>query len=121
MPHAVTLQLPDALVSMARAEADRSERDVETILLQWIEKGGRDDLQMLGDNQILEICDSSMDESAQRVLSDLQAKDREGNLTESDRLKLQRLMEQYQSGLLRKAKAWQIAVGRGLRQLPPLK
>jgi hypothetical protein len=48
-------------------------------------------------------------------LSDLLARNREGPLDVAERPRLQSLMADYQHGLLRKARAWRIAVARGLR------
>ncbi len=117
MSQSVTLKLPDDLLSVARAEADRSARPLEVVLLDWLQRGGCEELQSLSDGELLRVCDSTMDSASQEQLSELQARDREGSLSAADRAALNRLMERYQSGLLRKAKAWKVAVGRGLRTL----
>lgn len=117
MSHPITLLLPDELASIARAEADRSSRPLEIVLLDWIRRGGEDDLHVLSDDDLLSLCDSEMSASQQSAFSHLQGVNREGELTDAERSQFEALMLQYQAGLLRKAKAWKVAADRGLRSL----
>lgn len=116
MTQTVTIQLPDDLMSIAQAEAERSAKPLDAILVQWIERGGGEDLDLLSDGELLAVCDSTMDVVSQKNLSDLQAKTREGNLSAPERMRMQELLNVYQRGLLRKAKALKVAYGRGLRK-----
>ena len=115
MSQSITLQLPDDLVSIAQAEAKRSAKPLEVVLVQWMQHGVSEDLQQLSNRELLAICDSTMQIELQQALSELQAKNREDSISNSERTRLQELMDVYQRGLLRKAKALKIAFGRGLR------
>lgn len=115
MTQTITLQLPDDLVSIAQAEAERSAMPLNVVLVQWIKRGGGDDLERLSDQELLAVCDSTMDIHSHKNLSELQAKNREGDLCAPERMRMQELLDVYQCGLLRKAKALKIALGRGLR------
>ena len=115
MTQSITLQLPDDLVSIAQAEAERSAKPLNVVLVQWIKRGGGDDVERLSDQELLAVCDSTMDIHSHKNLSELQAKNREGDLSAPERMRMQELLDVYQCGLLRKAKALKIAFGRGLR------
>ena len=115
MPQTVTLNVPEHVVSRARVEARRTSRPLETILLEWLERAGQEDLESLSDDQLLILCDGMMNSKSHNELSDLLANNRENGLDESGRHRLAELMAEYQQGLLRKARAWKIAVARGLK------
>ena len=72
----------------------------------------------LSDEQVLSLSTMQLDHIIQTELSDLLAVNREGRLTNQQRLRLDELMQIYRHNLLRKAQAVKIAVERGLR--PPL-
>lgn len=57
-----------------------------------------------------------MDEREQDELSDLLARQREGDLDASGRERLAALLRIYRSGMTRKAQAMAVAVARGLRR-----
>jgi hypothetical protein len=115
MPQTVTLNLPEHVVSRAQVVARRTSRPLETILLEWLERAGQEDLESLSDEQLLTLCDSMMNADSHDELSDLLARNRENELDESGRRRLAELMAEYQQGLLRKARAWKTAVARGLK------
>ncbi len=114
MSQVLELSVPDELASRAQTEAQRSARPVQAVMLDWLQAGA-DDLEHLPDRQLLLVCDGAMNPADHTELSDLLARNREGQLDVADRPRLQMLMTCYQQGLLRKARAWQIAVARGLR------
>ena len=115
MSKAITLNLPEHLVSRAQVESARTSRPLETVLVEWLERGGLEDLESLSDEELLALCDSMMDSDSRNELSTLLARNRENDLDESGRQQLAKLMAEYQEGLLRKARAWRIAVSRGLK------
>ena len=115
MPQTVTINVPEHLVSRAQAESARTSRPLETVLVEWLERGGLEDLDSLSDEELLAVCDSMMDSGSQDELSMLLAQNRENELDESGRQHLAKLMAEYRQGLLRKARAWKIAVSRGLK------
>lgn len=115
MPQAVTLQLPEHLLSLAAAEARRTSRPLETVLVEWLELAGREEVTSLSDDELLALCDGMMDSTAHEELSELLSRNREGELDKAGRRRLSELMGQYQQGLLRKSRAWKVAVARGLK------
>lgn len=119
MSEVVTLELPDALVRSARTIAERSNRRVEDVLVEWLDRSASEvPVELLPDDQVLLLCSLELKESDQQALSDLLAQQREGTLAEAERPTLDALMGAYRRGLVRKAQALKVAVGRGLR--PPL-
>ena len=115
MSQVLELAVPDELASRVQTEAARSARPVQDVMLDWLQAGA-DDLEHLPDSQLLAVCDGSLDPSDQEELSELLARNRAGQLDAVERQRLQTLMADYQHGLLRKARAWRIAVARGLRR-----
>ena len=83
--------------------------------MEWLERGGLEDLESLPDEVLLALCDSMLDSDSQTELSALLTRNRENDLDESGRQHLAKLMAEYQQGLLRKARARKIAVSRGLK------
>ena len=73
---------------------------------------------MMSDEEILAAAALQMPENEQSELSDLLADQRENQLTETGRARLDALMEIYQQGMVRKSHALRLAVERGL--MPPL-
>jgi hypothetical protein len=116
MTHTVTLEMPGDLVQRARAVADRTGRRFEDVLVSWISPD--DSPETLSDEEVLALCDAQMPEEEQEQLSELLGRQREGQLSPADRPRLDELMSHYRRGLVRKARALQVAVSRRLR--PPL-
>jgi hypothetical protein len=114
MSQVLELSVPDELALRAQTEARRSARPVQAVMLDWLQAGA-DDLEHLPDSQLLAICDGSMNPADHTALSELLTRNRDGQLDAAERSRLQSLMSDYQHGLLRKARAWRIAVARGLR------
>jgi hypothetical protein len=103
-------------VQRARAVAERTGRRIEDVLVSWINPD--DSPEDLSDEEVLALCDAQMSEDEQQQLSELLHRQREGLLGPADRPRLAELMDNYRRGLVRKARALQVAVSRGLR--PPL-
>jgi hypothetical protein len=119
MSEVITLELPDTLVQSARAIAARSNRRVEDVLVEWLDRSASEvPVETLPDDQVLLLCDLTMQEADQQALNELLARQREGTLDDAERPVLNALMGAYRSGLVRKAQAVKVAVERGLR--PPL-
>jgi hypothetical protein len=115
----VTLELPDTLIRSARTIAERSNRRVEDVLVEWLDRSASEvPVESLPDDQVLLLCDLEMQEADQQALSELLAHQREGTLDDAERPVLDALMGAYRRGLVRKAQALKVAVERGLR--PPL-
>lgn len=119
MNETITLQLPERVSATARQVANRTQRRVEDVLLDWLDRSAEDlPVDLLADDQVLLLSGSQMPADEQQELSSLLALNREGALEASQQMRLDQLMQVYRHGLVRKAQALQVAVERGL--LPPL-
>lgn len=118
MSEVVTLELPHSLVRSARTIAERSNRRVEDVLVEWLDRSASEvPVELLPDDQVLLLCSLEMMEADQQALGELLAHQREGMLAEAERPTLDALMGTYRRGLARKAQALKVAVERGLRPL----
>ncbi len=115
----VKLEIPKKVATLAREVAETTHRRVEDVLVEWLDRASTDvPVEELSDEEVLKLCDLQMSRKQQKELSNLLAKNREGELDDAGRARLDELMEIYQDGMVRKAEALMIAVKRGLR--PPL-
>jgi len=116
MTQTVTLQLPEALAQQAKEIAAFTHRQLEDVLLEWINYAITElPIESLPDEQVLALCNLQMDSQEQENLSDLLVLNREGQLGEDQVYQLDVLMQVYRQGLVRKAKALKVAVSRGLK------
>ena len=111
--------MPEALARSARAVAQRTQRSVEAVLLEWLDHAATElPVESLPDDQVLALRDLQLSAEQQSALSELLARQREGALTGAERARLDDLLSLYRRGLVRKAQALKVAVDRGLQ--PPL-
>lgn len=116
MAEIVTLQLPETLAHKAKEIAAFTNRRLEDVLLEWIDRAITElPVDSLPDEQVLALCDMQMESEQQEVLSELLARQREGELQDGEVRQLDELMGVYRRGLLSKAKALKVAVERGLK------
>jgi hypothetical protein len=116
MGEIVTLEIPENVARNAREIAKRTQRPMEEVLIDWIDKAATElPVESLSDEQILALCDSQLEDEQQAELSQLLAQNREGKLSEAEVAELDDLMQLYRRALVRKALAWKVAVVRGLR------
>ncbi len=116
MTETVTLELSDMLVRQAKEVAVVTRRQTEEVLTEWIEHSFTElPVEFLSDDQVSALCDMQMSPEQQAILDDLLSRNREGQLNETETLKLDELMQIYRRGLVRKAQAWKVAVERGLK------
>jgi hypothetical protein len=116
MSEIVTLELPKHVVRSARAVAERTHRRVEEVLVDWIDQATAEvPVDCLSDEEILSLCDGQLTDEDQEEISFLLARNREGQLDDTNRTRLDALMQTYRRELVRKAQAWKVAVARGLR------
>lgn len=119
MSEVVTLRIPDRLARDARAVASYTHRQMEDVLLEWMDRAAANPpVESLPDEQVLALCKLQMNPAQQSELSDLLARNREPNLTAADQMRLDELLSEYRRGMVRKAQALKVAVERGLQ--PPL-
>jgi hypothetical protein len=116
MSEKVTVELPTDLARRAHAVAAQTQRPVEEVLLEWLDRGGGEPpVESLPDAELLALCDAQLAEGLQEELSDLLESHREGALPARDAERLSALMQTYREGLVRKAQALKAAVARGLK------
>jgi hypothetical protein len=112
----VTLEIPTQLVQQAKEIALLTHRPLEAVLVEWINRASSDlPVESLPDEHVLVLCDSQISAEQQASLSDLLGRNQEGQLQELEAQQLDELMQVYRRGLVRKARALQVAVSRGLR------
>lgn len=117
MSETVTLELSAELATRARAVAAVTNRRFEDVVAEWVGRGAAEpDLDRTSDDELLKLCDAELPFSIQQELSDLLARNRESRIDAGARNRLDELMSAYRQALVIKAKAWQLAVARGLRR-----
>lgn len=116
MAEIIRLELPEILAQRAKEIAALTHRRLEDVLVEWIDQAINDlPVESLPDQQVLALCDLQMETEQQEALSDLLARNQDGQLKESEVNQLNELMQVYRSGLVRKARAMKVAVNRSLR------
>jgi hypothetical protein len=116
MAEIVTLQLPETLAQKAKEIAAFTHRRLEDVLLEWIDRAITElPVESLPDEQVLAMCDMQMETEQQELFSDLLARNREGQLNNTEVRQLDELMQVYRRGLVNKARALKVAVERGLK------
>jgi hypothetical protein len=86
MSEIVTLQLPEPLARSARAVAQQTQRSVESVLLEWLDRAATElPVELLPDDQVLALRDLQLTTAQQAALSDLLGRQREGTLAEDER------------------------------------
>lgn len=115
MSERITLELPVELVRQARELAAATNRPFEDAVADWIGRAIADPpVESLPDAQLLALCASRLPDAEQDELSDLLARNREGELSPADRPQLDGLLAAYRRGLVVKGRAAKEAVSRGL-------
>lgn len=123
----VMVTLPDDTYRRAEYVARITGRDIADVLadmislsLQPLGAQSTDDRSIadLSDADVMVAADSQMDSTQDKYLSETLEKQQAGRLADAEYPAMLALMQIYQDGLLRKARALNEAVRRGLR--PPL-
>jgi predicted DNA-binding protein len=123
----ITVTLPDDIYSRAEYLARLTGRNVAELLTETIETsllplGSHHATEALAsdltDQEVLDLADGAMDPAQNQRFTVLLDKQQADLLDGTERQALMALMQIYQDGLLRKARAMREAVRRGL--LPPL-
>jgi hypothetical protein len=119
MSQTITVEIPDALAQSAQAVADRTDRRLEDVIVEWLGRFASElPIEALPDEQVLALRDLQLPAPQQAELDDLLAAQREGQLSAARRARLDTLMGLYRKGMVSKARALKVAVDRGLQ--PPL-
>jgi hypothetical protein len=121
----VMVTLPDEVYASARRLADLMHREVAEVLtdalrlalpvLRPVPDPGRP-VESLSDAEVLALTELQLPPDQDRRLSVLLDRQQAGSLTDTERPELAVLMQAYQEGLLRKARALEEAVRRRLRE-----
>jgi hypothetical protein len=115
MSEAITIELPETLVNKVKEIAMLNHRNIEEMLIEWIDRAVNDvPIESLPNEQILALCNLQMSAQQQDIFSDLQARSREEQLNQQETNQLNELMQIYRCGLVQKAQAINVAVKRGL-------
>jgi hypothetical protein len=117
MTEQVILNLPDRLAKQVHEVAALTQRKLEDVLIEWLDRGSLNEIAIgdLSDEKILQLCDLQMSELEQTQMSLLLEKQREGILQQGELEQLEGLLQVYRRGMVKKAEALKVAVGRGLR------
>ena len=114
MSERITLELPADLVRQARELAASSNRRLDDAVAEWIRRAIADPpVETLPDAGVLALCAIQLPAAEQDELTELLARDREGQLA-ADRPRLDELLSAYRRGLVLKGRALKEAVVRGL-------
>lgn len=115
MAEIVTLESPDQVANSAKRIASFTQRRLEEVLVDWLDHSAADlPVDLLPDHEVLAIAEMQMPARQQEELSELLARNREGQLSRQDHARLDELMQVYRQGFVRKAQALKVAVERGL-------
>ena len=86
MGEIVMLELPESLARSARAVARQTQRSVESVLLEWLDRAATElPVELLPDDQVLALRDLQLGAEEQAALSELLGRQREGILTGVER------------------------------------
>jgi hypothetical protein len=96
MAEFVTLKLPETLAQRAKEIAALTNRRIEDVLVEWIERASTElPVESLPDDWLLGLCDMQMEPEQQAALSDFLDRDCEGQLNHEEANQLDELMQVY--------------------------
>lgn len=121
----ITLSIPDHLAEHAKRVGSATQRDTAEVLADALQvlwptlpdasESYFPAVETLTDLEVLELAEIKMAQTQNERLGELQAKGKQGKLTEAEQYELLALLQVYQLGHLRKSEALAEAVKRGLR------
>ncbi len=118
MAKKVTLHLKPEIVARALELAEQSGRHIEEVLADWLNQYADNlPVETLSDAEVLLLCDFEMDPTAQLEMRDLLYCHRERPLSETENVRLEELLQMYRRGIVRRTKATEVAIARGLRPI----
>lgn len=120
----LTVTLPDRVYERIKRLAELTGRDVQDTLAETLDgllpplssEMDTRPIETLTDSELIRLSEQMMDEMQSARMSALLYKQQAEPITEAERAELQMLMDVYETGQLRKARALAEAVKRGLRQ-----
>lgn len=112
----VTIEFPGDLAQQVRTIAARTQRTFDEVVLDCVRRASVEPaLELLSDVELLAAADAQMPAGEDDELSGLLERNQDATLSAAERVRFDELMQQYRRGLVRKAKAIELAVRRGLR------
>ena len=88
MTYTVTLELPDKIAQNARRIAVKTDQPLADVLIAWLDQMATElPVEALPNDQVLLLSNMELDATIQAELSDLLAVNREGLLTDRQRLR----------------------------------
>lgn len=119
MSSQITIEVPDRIKQRAVYIAHHTHQRIEDVIVNVLESAMPVlPIEMLPDDEVLALAKSMMPPTQEERFHYLLEQNREGTLASDERLELDRIMDAYEQGLLRKSQALVVAVGRGLMELP---
>lgn len=115
MKKRVTLNLSDDILHRALEVAARSERNVETVLEEWIDRYADEiPVETLTDDEVMALCNQEMDVIQKYELRDLLYSHRARKLSDEESARMDALLQTYRRSIIRRARAMEVATARGL-------
>ncbi|MFW5696462.1 MAG: hypothetical protein ACOCXR_01610 [Phototrophicaceae bacterium] len=115
----VTLQVDEATLRQAERIANRYGREVEAVLAEWMaDYADNLPLEQLSNDEVLGWCNYRINPMYEYELRHLLHRHRECGLTSEESARLDVLLRVYRRGVVRKARALEVASARGLRVTP---
>lgn len=115
----LNLHLSKEILSRAAEVAGRSDRLLEDVLAEWLARFIDNlPIETLSDDEVLWMCDFELNPVLHRELRELLIFHRERGLTTKESIRLDELLQFYRKGIVRKARATEVAIARGLRDRP---
>lgn len=113
--HPVTLKVKKRVLYRAQAMAKQYNVNIETVLEEWLTQYADElPVEMLSDKEVLALCHYELHILQQQELTNLLHTNRENDLTHEEQIRLDELLQFHRRGLIRKARAIQVALMRGL-------
>jgi hypothetical protein len=113
----VVLTVPRTVIRSAEQIAARTQRPVERVLAEWLDRAAAEvPVEALDDATLLSLCELRLSPAEQAELDALLEDNSEERLDEAGQSRLDAAMLEYDRRLLRKSQALREAVARGLHK-----
>lgn len=119
MSEQITIEVSDQVIRRAGLIAAQTHQRIEEVIARLLEAViPESPVATLTDEEVLALAQSKFTPEQQARFSYLLEQNRESAMTAEERAELDRLMDIYERGTLRKSQALSEAVSRGLMELP---
>lgn len=115
MKQRITLSLRDDILRRVLEIASRSDLDPEQILEDWIARFADDlPVETLSDSEVLRLCEFEINIVQKQELRNLLYFHQDNALSHTQKARMDELLQSYRRGIIRQARAIQVASARGL-------